>query len=67
MEEDDMDDDSDDDDMVSEELKKINQPDIMLKQKNPFSWMNGWIFIARDKHTGYNDIQLAGECKRRWI
>lgn len=32
-----MDDDSDDDDMVSEELKKINQPDIMLKQKNPFS------------------------------
>lgn len=56
MEEDDMDDDSDDDDMVSEELKRKTKPDIMLKQKKPFSWMNGWIFIARDKHTGYNDI-----------
>lgn len=37
MEEDDIDDDSDDDDMVSEELKRKTKPDIMLKQKNPFS------------------------------
>lgn len=32
-----MDDDSDDDDMVSEELKRKTKPDIMLKQKKPFS------------------------------